>query len=121
MNPRVAKVVAWGSLVLSGLSVLGTLVLLLGFKASASVQIAPQEYIFGLSFLGFSIVGALVTPRRPENLLGWLFCAAGVFRRSLSQPPSTAFRRCMERSTTGPPATRASGYRPGSPFLGLAC
>jgi len=79
MNARVARVVAWSSLALSGLSVLVTLVLLLGFKALASVQIVPQEYVFGLSFLGFSIVGALVTPRRPENPLGWLFCAAGVF------------------------------------------
>jgi signal transduction histidine kinase len=79
MNPRVAKVVAWGSLVLSGFSVLVTLVLLLGFAAPANVQIAPQEYVFALSFLGFSIVGALVTPRRPENPLGWLFCAAGLF------------------------------------------
>jgi len=79
MNPRVARVIAWGSLALSGLSVLLTLVLLLGFKAPASVQIVPQEYVFGLSFLGFSIVGALVAPRRPENPLGWLFCAAGVF------------------------------------------
>jgi signal transduction histidine kinase len=79
MSPRVAKVVAWGCLVLSGLSVLVTLVLLVGFKAPASVQIVPQEYVFGLSFLGFSVVGALVAPRRPENPLGWLFCAAGAF------------------------------------------
>jgi signal transduction histidine kinase len=79
MNPRLARVIAWGCLVLSVFSVLVTLVLLLGFRAPASVQIAPQEYVFGLSFLGFSIVGALVAPRRPENPLGWLFCAAGVF------------------------------------------
>jgi two-component system NarL family sensor kinase len=79
MNTRAARVVAWGSLGLSVLSVLVTLALLLGFKAPASLQIAPQEYVFGLSFLGFSIVGALVTPVRPENPLGWLFCAAGVF------------------------------------------
>jgi signal transduction histidine kinase len=79
MNTRAPRVVAWGSLGLSVLSVLVTLALLLGFKAPASLQIAPQEYVFGLSFLGFSIVGALVTPVRPENPLGWLFCAAGVF------------------------------------------
>ena len=79
MNPRLARVIAWGCLVLSAFSVLITLVLLLGFHAPASVQILPQEYVFGLSFLGFSIVGALVAPRRPENPLGWLFIAAGAF------------------------------------------
>jgi len=79
MNRRAAEVVAWGCLVLSGLSVFVTLVLLVGFKAPASVQINPQEYIFAFSFLGFSIVGALVAPRRPDNPLGWLFCAAGAF------------------------------------------
>jgi len=79
MNTRAARVVAWGTLGVSALSALITLVLLLGFQAPANIQITTQEYVFGLSFLGFSIVGALVTPRRPDNPLGWLFCAAGVF------------------------------------------
>jgi signal transduction histidine kinase len=79
MNRPLARVIAWGCLILSGFSVLVTFVLLVGFRAPASLQIAPQEYVFGLSFLGFSIVGAMVASRRPENPLGWLFCAAGVF------------------------------------------
>src|SRR5438094_4884354 len=78
MNARVARVVAWGSLGLAGLSVLVTLVLLLGFPASTAIYIAPQEYIFAFSFLGFSVVGALVAARRPDNPLGWLFCVAGL-------------------------------------------
>jgi signal transduction histidine kinase len=78
MNGRVASVVAWGSLALSGLSVLVTLVLLLGFPAPTSIQIGPQEYVFAFSFLGFSVVGGRGAARRPHNPLGWLFLAAGL-------------------------------------------
>jgi signal transduction histidine kinase len=78
MTARVARMIAWGSLALSGLSVLVTLVLLLGFPAPASIHIGFQEYIFAFSFLGFSFVGALVAARRPDNPIGWLFCATGL-------------------------------------------
>jgi hypothetical protein len=32
-----------------------------------------------VSVVAFSLVGAVVASRRPENLIGWLFCAIGVF------------------------------------------
>jgi|SRR5215218_5378113 len=31
-----------------------------------------------LAFLGFLAVGVLITSRRPENLIGWLFCIIGL-------------------------------------------
>jgi hypothetical protein len=32
--------------------------------------------------ISFSVVGALIVSHRPENLLGWIFCAAAVFQAS---------------------------------------
>ena len=32
-----------------------------------------------VSAVAFSLVGAVVGSRRPENPIGWLFCAIGVF------------------------------------------
>ena len=78
MNARTAGIVAWASFAISVLSVLVTLWLLLGLPPPISSPIAPQEYIFAFSFIGFSAVGALVAARRPDNPLGWLFCLAGL-------------------------------------------
>jgi hypothetical protein len=33
--------------------------------------------LFSLAYLVFSLVGALIVSRRPENVVGWLFCAIG--------------------------------------------
>ena len=36
------------------------------------------DFLFGLAMLVFPVVGALIASRRPENSIGWLFCAVGV-------------------------------------------
>ncbi len=36
------------------------------------------EVLFGLAFLSYAAVGALIAARQPRNPLGWLFCAVGV-------------------------------------------
>ena len=56
--------------------------------ASAPVQTQPRlrshangaaaTLTFGLAFLTFGIVGALVASRVPGNALGWIFIAIGV-------------------------------------------
>jgi len=37
------------------------------------------EALFGLTFVTYTAVGALIASRRPRNPVGWLFCAAGLF------------------------------------------
>ena len=39
---------------------------------------APVILGVGIGMLVFPIVGALIVSRKPENAIGWLFCAAGV-------------------------------------------
>jgi signal transduction histidine kinase len=39
---------------------------------------ATAVLVSGLEFLVFPIVGALIATRKPENAIGWLFCAAGI-------------------------------------------
>jgi hypothetical protein len=36
------------------------------------------DIVFSVALLVFPVVGALVASRRPENSIGWLFCAVGV-------------------------------------------
>jgi hypothetical protein len=37
-----------------------------------------EQVSYALPFLAFVTVGALVTSRRPENPIGWIFCAVGL-------------------------------------------
>jgi putative effector of murein hydrolase LrgA (UPF0299 family) len=36
------------------------------------------DIFFGLAFVGYAAVGALIVARHPRNAVGWLFCAVGV-------------------------------------------
>jgi len=37
------------------------------------------EALFGLAFVAYAAVGALIAARHPGNPVGWLFCAVGLF------------------------------------------
>ena len=37
------------------------------------------EFLFLLTFMTYSVVGALIASRHPRNPVGWLFCFVGVF------------------------------------------
>jgi hypothetical protein len=56
---------------------------LLGFLNGRSVvEVVADEGIVAISALiaSYSVVGALVASRRPENPIGWVFCAAALFQ-----------------------------------------
>ena len=79
MSARTATWIAWSMWAISlpfaafGGGVLGFL--------SASAQIFPSLatiVLFSLLALTFTTVGAVVASRRPENRIGWIFCAGGL-------------------------------------------
>jgi hypothetical protein len=53
-----------------------------GFALALLLLWTPNGQAFGweltVSFLAFPLVGALIVSRRPENTVGWIFCAFGV-------------------------------------------
>src|SRR5215218_9954939 len=79
MSARAATWIAWSMWAISlpftafGGGVLGFL--------SASAQIFPslgQIVLLALLALTFTTVGAVIASRRPENPIGWIFCAGGL-------------------------------------------
>ena len=52
--------------------------------ATPEERLAPEDrldaldVLFGLGFVGYAAVGALIVARHPRNAVGWLFCAVGV-------------------------------------------
>jgi hypothetical protein len=49
-----------------------------GTTHSNSLGSPELDAIFGILFLTFSSVGAVIASRRPDNLIGWLFLLAGI-------------------------------------------
>jgi hypothetical protein len=76
---RTAWRVAWIICALSLALAMIDLVLVALNSSHPDVRI-PEPWIgHTVSAVAFSLVGALVGSRRPENPIGWLFCAIGVF------------------------------------------
>jgi hypothetical protein len=80
MNRRRAARLAWSLCAVSVALVLVSLVfLLLDRDVPNQGDFGTLvDFVFGLAMLVFPVVGALIASRRPENSIGWLFCAVGV-------------------------------------------
>jgi hypothetical protein len=78
MSPRAAAWLAWSicglSLVLTTLSLL----LLIMNLSRASAHVFDYWVESTLIAVVFSSVGAVIASYRPENLIGWMFCAVGL-------------------------------------------
>ncbi|HTG47018.1 MAG TPA: ATP-binding protein [Actinomycetota bacterium] len=86
MSRRTAAVVAWGSLGGSALLVVLAIVVTASngpvppssTSAPDLTLSVPATVAFGFILLTYAGVGALIMLRRPDNGVGWLFCANGV-------------------------------------------
>ncbi len=83
MSARTATWLAWSLWALSVLlAALATLFYFLSISISLEGRDRPPlEFlpVLLIAFLVFSTVGALIASRRPENAVGWIFCAVGIF------------------------------------------
>jgi signal transduction histidine kinase len=83
MSARTVRAIAWGSVALAitfGVLAIG---LTVGNGGALPVTTTIESGAVGTSVLmaivlSFSIVGAIIATRRPDNWLGWLFCADGL-------------------------------------------
>lgn len=67
------SIVAW---TLGGCSIL--LALLIVWLILLNNLAHPQDATYPLGFVVFAVVGAFIAANRPGNLIGWLFCLAGL-------------------------------------------
>jgi hypothetical protein len=79
MNSRKAAQLAWclcaASLVLAGLGLL----FLIASRSRMGAPVYDYWLVNTVIAIGFSTVGAVITPRLPpQNLVGWLFCTIGL-------------------------------------------
>src|SRR5689334_17585733 len=80
MRNRIASLLAIG-LWICFVVLVALALLLLGFAHAAApltVPMGADVVATELSFFGFATIGALISSRRPENVIGWLFCAIGI-------------------------------------------
>ncbi len=73
MKRRLSQVLAWAGLLvcIAGASAGYAL-----YRVSGSPP--PSTLTTLLSFLAFPAIGALIVSRRPQNTIGWIFCAIGL-------------------------------------------
>src|SRR5215211_4757036 len=84
MSARAAFWLAWS---LAGLSVAMFVATVMLYALTRSVQLPTTwgtgglsiVFVFLLPFLAFPLVGALIASKRPENPIGWICLAIGLF------------------------------------------
>jgi hypothetical protein len=83
MSTRVAAWLSWSLCLLCvALAVAGLILALLNGRTLGEIFLArsgPSVAILLTQIVSFSVVGALIASHRPENPIGWLFCAAALF------------------------------------------
>jgi hypothetical protein len=89
MSARTAAWLSWSTCALSvGLAVLGVLFLVLlsrfhhsvivgQWLENVMVSVVFSPVLAVVTVLSFSTIGAVIASRRPDNPIGWLFCAIG--------------------------------------------
>jgi signal transduction histidine kinase len=84
MRPRTASRLAWSVGILSAALVVGTLVLMYGYRhASLPDTVSAYRWDFSRAFvevvpIGLLVVGIVLASKRPENRIGWLLLAVGL-------------------------------------------
>ncbi len=81
MGARVSSWLAWFICLLCVALAAGSLILG-SLNGRTLGELLIDEGIISIAVLtvAFSVVGALISAHRPENLIGWVFCAAAVFQ-----------------------------------------
>ena len=81
MSARVAARLAWFLCLLCVALAAGSLILgLLNGRTLGEIFVEEALVTIATLTVAFSVVGALIASHRPENPLGWIFCAAALFQ-----------------------------------------
>ncbi len=73
MGSRTATWLAWLMCLVAAAAIAGTLAV-----AAASSSLDAYTILGPPAIVAFSVVGALIASRRPDNPIGWILCAIGV-------------------------------------------
>jgi hypothetical protein len=81
MSTRAAFWFAWSMCLVAVVLAAGTLLLaFLNVRTPGGILIDEGILTIAILAVAFSVVGALISWYRPENTVGWIFCAAAIFQ-----------------------------------------
>jgi hypothetical protein len=78
VNQRTARPLWLSLTALSGAVVTATAVLLVANRGVQNASVYLFYALIAVIVLAYAATGALLTSRRPENVIGWIFCIVGV-------------------------------------------
>ena len=123
MSARVAAWLAWSLCALCvALAAANFILALLNGRTLGEIFVSEGIFTFATCTVSFAVVGALIASHRPENLIGWIFLADGIFYGLLTAGEQYAIYALLTNPGALPWGAEASwlGQWIWAPGLGLS-
>lgn len=78
MMRRIVRQLGWMLWLIDVMTIITGIIMFTRTTSSDQIAGLLGTYSLVIAFLAFPVIGALIISRRPENTIGWIFCAIGL-------------------------------------------